>query len=93
MSFAGKTDKALELRYFANALRNALGKGPLYDLKKTALHAEEQYKQEAEYPASTLLDRSIDLPLYGHSDRPNSFRLKRSIAAEYKRKRLNLEPP
>jgi hypothetical protein len=88
VSFQGKTEEAIRFRYLANALRHALGKGPLYDTKAAAIHAEEQYKQESEFPAPTRLEWGSDLSLHGHTTRPNSFRLKRSLAAEYKRKQL-----
>lgn len=86
MSFQGKTEESLQLRYFANALRNALGKGPLYNTKAAAIHAEEQYKQEVAFPASTRIEWGTESSLYDHTVRPNSFRLKRALAAEYKRK-------
>lgn len=56
MSFAGKTDKALQLRYFANALRGCLGLGPLYDIEQDRLHSEDQYKLEVPYPIDIARD-------------------------------------
>jgi hypothetical protein len=93
VSFAGKTDEALALRYFANAPRNALGLGPLYNTKAAAIQAEEQYKQESAFPGSAQIGWTHDEALYDPAIRPNSFRLKRSLAAEYKRKQLRFQEP
>lgn len=84
MSFAGKTDKALQLRYFANALRRYLGLGPLYDIEADRLQSEEQYKLELPYPVDTLRDWSA-LP-HDRTIRPEGFTAKHA-----RRRRLNFQ--
>lgn len=91
MSFKGMNDEARQLRHFVNALRSCLGKAPLYDIEEHRIRAEEQYKGQVELPGTPAASGYTEMT--GYTVRPNSFRLKRSLAAEYKRKRLNFQEP